>query len=713
MKHRIRLIRQFAYLFTAFTIVILFVSVLVTYFSETRMYRNLCKDRIKAVGDYLSQLILDDPADFLSYQKFYKDHYQDIRIPVDFSDYYTARNKFYSDFEKEYPDLSFKIDVRPEDMPEDLQLTYYTFKHEYWLLIFEKARESFDLPYTYFLIPDDETHYTMYMIDGERTEDKEHPGYLYMGDSYYEEPSEHELMWNTWHNAKRYDEVYEWNNEWGNTYSYYTPLVINGECIGLIVTEIDVKNINSMILKSTIFLVLQLGILLIVLTALLLFFINRKHISRINHLSAQISDFSSTRAYETVDAIREYPYGKDEIRDLAENTADMIHELQVHEGQIAQAAQFKSDFLANMSHEIRTPMNAVVGLSELLQKQELDGKGREYAEQIHTSANTMLVIINDILDFSRIEAGTMIITPSDYDIRKMMEAIVSITSMGLADKPVEMKLSIAPNIPRLLHGDSARIRQVLINVISNAVKFTDKGSIRISADGSTGDDGRFELKIRVADTGIGIMKKDYEKIFESFSQIDSTRSRKAEGTGLGLAISQRLIHLMGGTIEVESEYGVGSVFRISIPQEIAEERSEQKAVSEESAAPQPESFSAPDAKILVVDDNSVNLYIAKSLLALYDIKPICVLSGAAALKAVRDTRFDLILMDYMMPGMDGIETMKMIREEIPAYKDVPIIAFTANAVAEARDVLLRSGMDDFISKPVKSTELEALLKKWL
>ena len=712
MKHKVKLIRQFAYLISAFVVVTVAVAALVTFISQTRTYSRLCQDRIQSVGDYLCGMILDDPEDFLSYVNYYKKHYKEIRIPVDFNEYFSSRNRFYSEFEKAYPDLSFKIDIKPDEMPEDLQLTYYTFRHEYWLLIFEKARASFGLPYTYFLLPDDETHYTMYMIDGERTEDSEHPGFLYMGDSYFEDPAEHRLLWKTWHDGKRYDEVYEWNNEWGNTYSYYTPLVLDGQCIGLIVTEIDVNDVKNMIAKNTLLLVVQLVLILVFLTALLLFFINRYHISRINHLSEQIDEFSTKRAFDTVEAIRAYPYGNDEIRDLADNTADMIHELQIHEGQIAQAAQFKSDFLANMSHEIRTPMNAVVGLSDLLSKQELDEKSREYADQIRSSANTMLVIINDILDFSKIEAGTMVITPSDYDVRKMVEAIVNIASLGLGDKPVEMKLSVAPDIPKYLHGDSARIRQVLINVISNAVKFTEKGSIKIHVDYvSTGTD-KIELRIRVADTGIGIMKKDYEKIFDSFSQVDSKRNRKAEGSGLGLAISQRLVRLMGGSINVESEYGVGSTFFINIPQEVASGK--EADAFEAPAAASGDGFSAPDARILVVDDNSVNLYIAKSLMELYDIHPVCVLSGSAALKAVREhDTFDLIFMDHMMPGMDGIETMKMIRAEFPEYKNIPIIAFTANAVEEAKDLLLTSGMDDFISKPVKSADLKVMLQKWL
>ena len=713
MKHRIKLIRQFAYLILVFVIVTITTTALVTYYSQMKQYKSMCKDRIMDVGDYLVGLLMEDPQDFLNCQEYYADHYSEIRIPVDFNDYTAARDEFFRVFHEDYPGMTYKVDVMPDELSDELKRLYYTYRQEYWILTFEKSRESFGLPYTYYLLPDEESHYTVYMIDGERTEDPEHPGYLYMGDSYYEEPSDHELLWNTYLNGKRYDEVFEWNNKWGNTYSCYTPLIINDKCTGLVVTEINVSDVQNMIIKGTILLVLQLGIILIILTALLLFFINRYHISRINHLSEQIDDFASTRAYDTVEAIRGYPYGNDEISTLAENTADMIKDLQIHEEKVARAAQFKSDFLANMSHEIRTPMNAIVGLSEMLIKEDLPDKASEYTKQIHNSAGSMLVTISDILDFSKIEAGTMEIVPADYDVKKTISAIVNVTSMGLGEKPVVMKLNIAPDIPQFLHGDNLRIGQILNNVLSNAVKFTKEGSISIDVEHEPIDDGKIDLKIRIADTGIGIKKEDYERIFESFSQIDSKRNREVEGTGLGLAITQRLIRLMNGTIEVESEFGSGSVFKISIPQGIASSDAYSKDTPDLDQAEKPQKPRAPRARILVVDDNSVNLYVARSLLGLYEIKPTCVTSGEQALKAVSKGNFDMILMDYMMPQMDGIEATRRIREEYPAYKDIPVIAFTANAVEEARDILLNEGMDDFIAKPVKATELEALLKKWL
>lgn len=279
MKHKIKLIKQFAYMILIFVVVTIAVSAVVTYYSQMRQYKAMCKDRIMDVGDYLVGLIMEDPQDFLNYQEYYDEHCKDIRIPLDFDDYTAARDEFFRVFHEEYPGLTYKVDVMPDELTDELKRLYYTYRQEYWILTFEKSRESFNLPYTYYLRPHEDTSYTVYMIDGERTEDPENPGYLYMGDSYYEEPADHELMWNTYLNGIRYDEVFEWNNEWGNTYSCYTPLVIDGNCIGLVVTEINVSDVKNMILKGTVLLVLQLGVLLIVLTAVLLFFINRNQSS--------------------------------------------------------------------------------------------------------------------------------------------------------------------------------------------------------------------------------------------------------------------------------------------------------------------------------------------------------------------------------------------------------------------------------------------------
>ncbi|MCR4739401.1 MAG: response regulator [Lachnospiraceae bacterium] len=708
MKKQTKLINKITIATSISVIVTVIAASLVTYYGQLAQYREICRETIENVGFYLRDLILEDSKDFLAYKEYYEAHYDEIRIPLEFNNYAGAMDEFFTAFREEYPDKTFMVDIKPEDMPAELERLYYTYRHEYWLLTFEKARAAFDLPYTYFLLPYEENHNTIYMIDGERTEDEEHPGYLYMGDTYYENPSEHELLWKTWATGESYDEVYEWNNDYGNTYAYYTPLNIDGERVGLVVTEVRVEDVKHRILTGTIKLAIRLALVLSLVTVLLMLYVNRKFINRIRHLTDQINEFSSTRAYDTVEAIRDYPYGNDEIFTLADKTADMIRELQIHEGKVRQAAQFKSDFLANMSHEIRTPMNAVVGLSEMLSREDISGKAKEFAEHIHSSAETLLVIINDILDLSRLESGIVDIVPKAYDIRQLIDETVTSSKMGLKEKPVEMNLNIAEDIPKMLYGDTARIRQVLNNVISNAVKFTMQGEINIDVSCNRKSERSLSLLIDVSDTGIGIEQKDIERIFDSFAQIDSTRTRSVEGTGLGLAITQRLIDLMGGTINVESEYGKGSVFRIKLPQTVVLDGTE-----EERPVENPNVLCAPDAKILVVDDNSVNNYIAKNLLGLYGIHPVCVSSGTDAIKAASAERFDLILMDYMMPEMDGIEATKRIREENPEYKDIPIIAFTANAVEEARELVMTSGMDDFIAKPIKESELQKILKKWL
>lgn len=493
------------------------------------------------------------------------------------------------------------------------------------------------------------------------------------------------------------------------------------------------------------------------------------------------------------------------------------------------ATEAKSAFLANMSHEIRTPMNAIVGISEILLRGGLTTKQRDYVLSIINSGKGLLAIINDILDLSKIEAGKFEIASEEYEIESLFYDITSIIAVRIGDKPVAFLLDVDPSLPRLLLGDMARVKQILINIVGNAVKFTEKGYIRLTIHCAR-EEGGVMLTMAVEDTGIGIRKQDMERLFISFNQVDTHHSHSAEGTGLGLAISKQLSEMMGGAISVYSEYGVGSVFTITLRQGISEqkpiidpeklesasillyEKSDllrefycatmdkmgilyevcndsvafEKLVGEErfthiladrlvmrqlsirgalyhaqmvtllsleehplmsvgstgasvysplfglqlaallsrdqehNHAPRRSGVDMmmiqpmPYVRILIVDDNEVNLQVASGLMNPYSMKIDCVLSGREAVSAIQETDYDLILMDHMMPEMDGVETLHAIRE-LPdkKFKTLPVVALTANATHDAQAMFLAEGFDGFLAKPIETQKLNDLLKKWL
>lgn len=494
-----------------------------------------------------------------------------------------------------------------------------------------------------------------------------------------------------------------------------------------------------------------------------------------------------------------------------------------------QATEAKSAFLANVSHEIRTPMNAIVGISEILLREGLTAKQQEYVLSIINSGKGLLTIINDILDFSKIEAGKFSIVEEPYEIESILYDITSIVGVRIGDKPVNFFIDVEPDVPRELIGDMTRVKQILLNIVGNAAKFTEKGLIKLSLSCKIQEEDVL-LQIIIMDTGIGIKTKDLERLFVSFNQVDTHHHHGKEGTGLGLAISRQLCRLMGGDIKVESEYGKGSVFTITIHQRKIEDtvlfynehwkenkillfEKEQWLASfyqscmEKMQIPfelvmQREEFDRrleenkfshviadrftiqqivllqkgqesclvsllglreysmmsigcvnssiyaplfsfqlasilngdpnvnytpkraginlsaismmPYVRILVVDDNEVNLQVASGLMAPYEMKMDCVLSGEEAIKAVRETHYDLIFMDHMMPEMDGVETVRAIRS-LPEerFKTLPIVALTANATNDAKNMFLREGFDDFISKPIETLQLNVILRKWL
>ncbi|GBU23492.1 sensor kinase [Fibrobacteria bacterium R8-3-H12] len=369
------------------------------------------------------------------------------------------------------------------------------------------------------------------------------------------------------------------------------------------------------------------------------------------------------------------------------------------------ASKAKSDFLAKMSHEIRTPMNAIIGMAELALREQTSDAAREHIITIKQAGANLLSIINDILDFSKIESGKLGIVPSNYLFSSLIKDVISIIKMRIVGSNLSFVVDIDPNIPNSLFGDETRIRQALLNVLSNAVKYTKKGFISFSASGEiTGD--TVLLTIEIADSGIGIKPEDLKKLFGEFVQVDMASHKGVEGTGLGLAITKNLIKMMNGDISVQSEYGKGSTFTIKLPQKIRSDESLDIAKNDSIAI----KFSAPKAKILVVDDMGTNLKVAEGLMRPYKMQIDTCLSGIEAIEKIKADNYDLVFMDHMMPEMDGIEATKIIRE---THANLPIVALTANAVSGTREMFLSNGFNDFLSKPIDIVKLNSILEKWI
>ncbi len=382
-----------------------------------------------------------------------------------------------------------------------------------------------------------------------------------------------------------------------------------------------------------------------------------------------------------------------------------------------QANQAKSQFLANMSHEIRTPMNAVMGMSEIiLQEDNLSDSVKEEIMSIQSAGNTLLSIINDILDFSKIESGKMEIVPNSYRLSSLIYDVHNMIRFRMVDKSVEFILDIDETIPDALYGDEIRIRQILINLLGNAVKFTKEGSITLRVRWKKEQDIAW-LSMEVEDTGIGIRQQDIERLFESFQRVDLQTNNKVEGTGLGLSICKQLCSMMGGSISVASQYGKGSTFTAAIPQKIEDEKvTYGEAVKEKRKKKQKykaaESFYASTARVLVVDDNELNVRVAAGLMKPYGLRVDMAYSGEEALGKIKKQNYQLIFLDHMMPDMDGIETLKLIKREIKNFS-VPVIALTANAIRGVRDVYLSEGFTDYLSKPIQTEKLLDILEKYI
>lgn len=533
----------------------------------------------------------------------------------------------------------------------------------------------------------------------------------------------------------------------------------------------------------------------------------------VNIVPKEIIDKAAEFLYVVANIISEITYG----RYMAYRAGE----------EIEKAANMKSDFLANMSHEIRTPMNAVIGMAEMALRENLTDNAREYINEIKTSTRSLLTIINDILDFSKIESGKMDIVPVEYEPISIIKDVTNIIVTRLDDKDLELILDVDPQIPKKLYGDNDRIKQIILNITNNAIKFTREGQVIIRLGFSQLSDDEIMLECSVEDTGIGIKKEDLSKLFQSFYQLDSKRNRNIEGTGLGLAICKNLLTIMNGNISVESEYEKGSCFSFTLPQKILDKSASISIKTEESivaaglisnkyikdnlehsviklgaryidvcdesdlesikakkvkylfvedscfseevewfAQTNPQiiitlitnfnfivtqsysnmrilkkpiyasnlamifndekisydsneqnadafDFVAPEAEVLIVDDNAINLTVAEGLLEPLKMKVDTALSGKEAIDKISCHKYDMVFMDHMMPELDGVETTRIIRRFHPEYDSVPIVALTANAIQSSMEMFLNEGMNDFIAKPIEIRILVSKVKKWL
>ncbi len=377
------------------------------------------------------------------------------------------------------------------------------------------------------------------------------------------------------------------------------------------------------------------------------------------------------------------------------------------------ANQAKTAFLANMSHEIRTPMNAIMGLSELIIEESRGRKVLNYATDIKSASNNLLSIINDILDISKVEAGKMELTEVDYSVRQMIQNVVGMMKISSAEKGLVLKAEIDPKLPEYLYGDGGKIRQILINLLNNAIKFTKEGEVNLKVEWDDTQGQSPKMILTVSDTGIGIKKEDIERIFENFQQVDTKRNRNVEGTGLGLSITKQFVTMMNGTITTESTYGEGTTFVVTIPQKKVEKEEELKKTAE-AAGEEMAMFSCPECRVLIVDDNQINLKVAEGFLERYGAKIDLAKSGKEAIQKVQEGCYDIVFMDHMMPEMDGVEATRIIRKNCQKEDKHPVIlALTANVIKGAEEMFMENGFDGYLPKPLDKDRLHIAMCQWV
>lgn len=387
----------------------------------------------------------------------------------------------------------------------------------------------------------------------------------------------------------------------------------------------------------------------------------------------------------------------------------MIEELNIARDQADKANNAKSEFLSNMSHEIRTPLNAIVGFSQALEEENLPDEAKDEVKDIIMASQSLLEIVNGILDISKIEANKLEIINAEYDFNKVLEELVALTRARMGDKPLQFKTSFDPTIPTVLYGDHTRIKQIILNLLTNAVKYTKEGYINFKVDSVIKEDV-CRLIISVEDSGIGIKEENINKLFSKFERFDLEKNITIEGTGLGLAITKKLVDLMNGKIVVQSTYGEGSRFTVAIDQKIV--KTPTITIKDQNEQKEVKAFDVSGKRILVVDDNKLNLKVATRLLKEYNVEIETIDSGFECIEKIKAGQtYDLILMDDMMPKMTGTETIAKLKQ-IEGY-NIPTIALTANAISGMKEKYMKAGFDGYLSKPIDKLELNRIINDFL
>ncbi|MBL4622561.1 MAG: response regulator [Immundisolibacteraceae bacterium] len=500
----------------------------------------------------------------------------------------------------------------------------------------------------------------------------------------------------------------------GKDLTFYQPITLDRDLIGTLMVRADMGHLRRWIAETSrwfFLVVLAAVILALCLTYLIMRSLIIHPLEKVLNAMAEIAD---NRDY----SVRLIETRTDELGSVIQGFNKMVATVEEHEadlqkavGNAERAGQAKSIFLANMSHELRTPLNGVLGMAELLQRTSLTSAQNRYVEQTRNSGKDLLAILNDILDFSKIEAQKVELESICFDFNETLEMVVGLFQQQADSKKISLSLEFDPQLPRWLIGDPVRIRQILINLISNAVKFTHQGGIKVEVLGRV-DGGFGDLEIRVTDTGIGIEASVIPSLFGAFSQADSSTTRRYGGTGLGLAIASQLSLLMSGEIQVKSELGSGTVFTLFLRLPLEPERSLQRESDDQIV--EIDTKDQIVKSVLLAEDNKINQALARAMLEEMGHEVTAVDDGEQALECLQDQQFDLVLMDGEMPGIDGYEVTRQLRqiEELKSKRRQPVVALTANALSGARDQCLAAGMDDYLSKPYSYDQLRLMVERW-